>query len=699
MLPTRERGLRAGFVACLVVVAAYLVISAFEPFRTNWGDPWSDGNAMTAGRYFATEGFIETAFTPILDVGPIDADSLRYTHYPPLPDLVAGAVQTLIGPDHLTVHRLLALVWSAIALLLFHRYISALLGRAVASLSVVLIATNLLFLQYADTVHHIPLYMMTGFGTLVAALRWLDDRSRRALAAVGALAFLCFLASYDYYFFLSIAMLATVRLRGARIFRGHGFRLILVYGIACVASIVVKNLLVIWAEGFDHWYQDIVFQFFERATSAHARAYKEGLRDVVFWRIWRFYSPLFFVALCVQLVGLIDWVRGMKPAVSLRPLMLLVAAVPFLLVFTQLVAEQYHPMMLLLPFAGVGIATLIHTVWQRSRALAGGLLALYLGWQGWQLHLFPKTFLVEEDVAAVRKVLEGNRHRFVMSNILVDGPVRYLWSRHLFGIATQPTQLHDQLDIHGDHSPLVIVQLKRMGRHMYDKGVYPYFAGERRWSWITRPDYYRNVVARRFKDMDATFDRELDGLGTVAYESPGMRVRTISEADIERAQLAKLPATTPDVIDFETASSELFKLRGVGGRQSGSAERPGYAGLYSRQPAKLVFTLQGYKWLPNGRPIGTSALQFHLAADRDVRMAIDLSTSMFTQAATIRINGHQVAVSRPMTQGAPIQRIEFDVPRHLLRAGAPQILEIDALNPYSPSGELLRLHRFELSRR
>jgi hypothetical protein len=31
---------------------------------------------MTSGRYFSEDGFVKTAFTPILNVGPLDQDSL-----------------------------------------------------------------------------------------------------------------------------------------------------------------------------------------------------------------------------------------------------------------------------------------------------------------------------------------------------------------------------------------------------------------------------------------------------------------------------------------------------------------------------------------------------------------------------------------------------------------------------------------------
>jgi len=238
-----QRRLRLGFKLCLAVVGLYLVISAFEPFRTNWGDPWSDGNAMTSGRYFARDGFWKTAFTPILDVGPLGEDSLRYTHYPPLPDLVAGVIQKAIGGDHLAVHRLFAIAFSALGLAFLWKYLRALWGEGLAALSVLFIATNLVFLEYADTVHHIPLYSMTGFACLWAALRWLDDRRPSALVAVAVTTFLCFLASYDFYFFLSIMIPATVWLRRAKVLRGPGLALVLVFGASGLASIIVKNLL------------------------------------------------------------------------------------------------------------------------------------------------------------------------------------------------------------------------------------------------------------------------------------------------------------------------------------------------------------------------------------------------------------------------------------------------------------------------
>jgi len=698
-----QRWLRLAFSLCLAAVAAYLIVSAFEPFRTNWGDPWSDGNAMTAGRYFARDGFVKTAFTPILDVGPLDQDSLRYTHYPPLPDLVNGVEQTLLGGGSLAIHRLIAIALSALGLWFAFRYLRALWDEAIAGLAVVLIATNLLFIQYADTVHHIPLYFSTGFACLWATVRWLDGGRRRALAAVAIATFFCFLASYDYYFFLSIMLLATVRFRGGRWLRGRGLAVILVFGFGALASIVVKNLLVIWAVGVDEWHRDIVYQFFERATAANSRNYKQFIADIVFWRLWRFATPLFFAAVIVQLVGVLDWVRGRAPTVSPRPLILLGAALPFMFVFSQLVVEQYHPMLLLLPFAAVAMAVMIRSVWTRVPVLAIALMALYLGWQGWQLRLFKKAFLRPADVAAVDKVLAGDHHRLVLSNIFVDGPVRYLWNRHLFSLASDALPLYTTLETYGTDSPLTLIVLRHTNAHLYDKGIYAYFGGDRRLPWIARPDYYRNATKARFDATDRDVAEALDGIGKVVYESRDMIVRTVSTADLDQHQLAQLPPTTPRVINFETVASEPFKLRGVGPIIEGVPELPGYAWVFPRVPSRLVFTLQGFKYPEVGPPIRTSALRMRLPAGDDLRLWIDVSTPLLGQAVTVKLNGQAIGGAPvPTTEAfagaarrATIVRLDVTAPAASLRADGVQLLELELANPYAHNA--LRLHRIEIA--
>jgi hypothetical protein len=107
--------------SALITAAAvlYLVGTVGDPLRMNWGDPWSDCNIQLSGRVFARDGFLKNSFDPTIDLDPLPAHPLRYTHNPPLPDIVNGLEQTILGPRDITVYRIfaLALTFSALAFL------------------------------------------------------------------------------------------------------------------------------------------------------------------------------------------------------------------------------------------------------------------------------------------------------------------------------------------------------------------------------------------------------------------------------------------------------------------------------------------------------------------------------------------------------------------------------------------------------
>jgi hypothetical protein len=679
------RLLRLGLVLCLAVVAVYLAIGAFEPFRSNWGDPWSDGNAMTSGRYFAQDGFIATRFTPILDVGALGPTSLRYTHYPPLPDIVNGLVQCAIGGGHLAAHRLFALLLTGLAVLLFFVYVRELWGRAIAQLAVVAIATNVLFIEYADSIHHIPIYWFTGWAALVACVRWLDTGRRRWLVAVGVATYLCVLASYDFDLFLAVMVPATILLRKHRLLRGRGLALVAVFGGAAIASVATKNLLVIWAVGYDAWHRDLVFQFFERASEQKEAPYKEGMPILAFWRLWRVFSPIFFAGILAQLVGILDRVRGRTSELSLQPLVLLCAGLPFLFVFTQLVTEQAHPMLLLAPFAAVNLAMLIEASWRRLRAAGAVLLVLYLGWQGWQLAHMHKEFLRTRDAEAVAKVLPVDHHRFVLTNFMVDGPVRYLWDRHLMGIPISDAEpkaartslamrLRDQFDQFGSDSPLTIVEFLHFRTHMFERGLYAYFQKDRRWQWIARPSMYAPTWQRHIDLLEKNWSATLKGVGSVVYESPDVRVIQVAPADLDRVQLAALPLETPNLIDFATSASNAFKWYGISEPAVQEEVPRGFAVLRDRQPSYLRFTMQGFKYDPIAPPNRTAELRMRLPV-KPIQLELDVSTSVENQALSIAINGHELVHAAPVPAG-DMHTISAEVPADALSVDGLQAITL-----------------------
>jgi len=649
------RILKGLFVGCLAVVGCYLLVSAFEPLRTNWGDPWSDGNALTSGRFFASEGFIRLAFTPRVHIGPITDTTLVYTHYPPLPDLVNGFLRSVTGGEHLALFRIFALLVSALSLVFFHAYLQRLLGGVVAKVAVAAMATNLLWLQYADTLHHIPLYTMTGYAALAAAVRWLDERRPRQLVWAGVATFFCFLASYDFYFYVPILLLGTIKLRGHRWLRGPGLAVILVVAFGGLVSIIVKNLLAIWAVGTHEWYKDLVFQFLERSTSRYARSYKVGFSQVMFWRAWRFFTPLCFACGAIQFVAVVDWLRGKKPDLPLVPLLFLVAGLPFIYVFSQLFVEQYHTTVLLLPYAAVSLATVLVLAWSRSRAAAIALAALYLGWQGFQLKLFKKTFVRPDDIAAVGKALEQDKHNFILTNITVDSPTRYYWNRYAFSLVTDPITMRAKLEEAGADSPLTTVQFKDLKRHAYDKWIYPTFGGSSHWSWISRPDYYRTSWGRELDQLDRELDQQLANLGPVVYESPELRVRQITLEQLDRVQRSLVSRAEVTRIDFEKLSSEPYLMSGFTScRYAVDTElTPCAPFLYARVPGREIFTLQGFQHLQTAPEIHTSELLVPIQRRDPIALRATVSTTVFLplgvkQTLALKVNGHQIA-SRTFT--------------------------------------------------
>jgi len=709
------RILKGLFIACLALVGLYLLESAFEPFRTNWGDPWSDGNALTSGRHFAEEGFIKLAFTPRVDIGPITDTTLVYTHYPPLPDLVNGFLQWSTGGNHLAFYRIIAIFFSALSLYFFHAFVQRLMNGVVAKVAVAVMAVNLLWLQYADTLHHIPLYTMAGYATLAAAVRWLDERRPWQLACVSVATFFCFIASYDFYFYVPILLLGTIKLRKHRWFGGPGLIVILVVATSGLVSIAVKNLLAIWAVGSHEWYKDLVFQFLERSTSSYARSYKEGLAQMVFWRAWRFFTPLFYVCGFVQLVGVVDRLRGRRPDFPLLPLLFLAAGIPFISVFSQLFVEQYHTTLLLLPYASLSIATLLVGTWARSRVIALLLAAAYVGWQGFQLKIFKKTFVRPDDIAAISKALARDRHNYVLTNITVDSPSRYYWNRYAFGIITDPLTLRHQFEETGTDSALTTVQFKRLRRHAYDKWLYATFGGSRRWWWLSRPDFYRNQWGREFDKIDRDLDEQLADVGAVVHESAEVRVRQLTLEELDRMQRERIPRQPARLIDFETLASEPYKLAGFTSRQAGDESMPGYAFLRARAPGHEIFTLQGFKHLQTAPLVRESTLLVPIAPPSASEGPLTLRATISTpvvlplgvqQTVTVKVNGQRIA-TRTFAWHDGIIVLEGPVPPEAL---APTALAPTALAPTADglqrvtfeyehaTSEYLavRLHRLEL---
>ncbi|MGH9888307.1 MAG: ArnT family glycosyltransferase, partial [bacterium] len=372
------RALRAvwaniGFVA-VAAVLVYCVVHAFDPPRLNWGDSASDYNAMTAGRNFVKYGFWNLKLTPhVMDPALMtEADRvLIYTHYPQLPDVMNGVLR-VFGLTDLVQFRFVALLFSFGGLFFAYRLVSEYWTRQAAQIAIALWVMTPLWLQHADYLHHAPYAAFFGGACLYNLVRYLRHGERAInLALSGLCMVIVFFASYDAWIFIPV--LTAIITFGHYGIRLPAIRVLSILAACAVAALALKWTTNAWAlGGFSAFVQDLRFQFVERATNTAVKvAYQRGVWPTFFGRIERNFSLLLLpIAAFWALLPLVRRrVADRFPAlanVRANPTWLLVAALPFLVIFTELWVGQYYPALLVVPFYAVACGVLIAALMESS---------------------------------------------------------------------------------------------------------------------------------------------------------------------------------------------------------------------------------------------------------------------------------------------------------------------------------------------
>lgn len=535
-------------VVCVAVALAYCVIHAFDPPRLNWGDPGSDYNVMTAGRNFARYGFLRLHLTPyLLDPALLDSASLAradriliYTHYPQLPDLMNGVERSVFGMTELAQFRLIALCFSFGALLFVYRLVATYWSSRTAEWVVALWAMNPLWLQYADYLHHAPYAFFFGAGALFFLSRHLRGSSeRRDFLLAGVFLFFTYLSSYDFWFFVPLLL-------GAVVFGHHrrvsmpGVRLLAGLAVFAFAAIAFKWATNAWALGGVHaWLNDLRFQATERSTNdAVKTAYTGAIAPTAYGRIEQYFS-LLFVAVGAFWALAPVWLKR-RPVASLRlpranPLVVLVAALPFLCLFTELWVEQLYPLLLLVPCYAIACGALVGTLTEaraRSCVWIGIALGAALVLNSLDEDLqFKKAFFDPAAIQSLKTELDSvtvpGQH--VLVNHVFDGAYRYYFNRFTIAlIATPPSRMSTALDYYTDPSRssaatnrgAVFVEHKHVADEMFDKGYYYVIARYGLWQLWAHPAAYEPLIDSLVNDRSMQLERTVALRGRKLYDTP-----------------------------------------------------------------------------------------------------------------------------------------------------------------------------------
>lgn len=96
-----------------VLLIRALYVSVYDEGRARnqiYGDGYSDINTISSAKYFYDSGFVQTAFLPVHDYYPQLLQTKAYTHYPAVPNILAGMYARLFGSYKEPVLRIIPLL-------------------------------------------------------------------------------------------------------------------------------------------------------------------------------------------------------------------------------------------------------------------------------------------------------------------------------------------------------------------------------------------------------------------------------------------------------------------------------------------------------------------------------------------------------------------------------------------------------------
>lgn len=531
-----------GFFAALVVLV-YCLIGAFDPPRLNWGDSGSDYNTMIAGRNFAKYGFASLRFTPhFIDTAVmIEADSgLLYTHYPQLPDLMNGVYRKTFGLTDVVPFRFFALAFSFGGLFFVYQLMLAYWSRQTAQIGLALWVTNPLWIQHADYLHHWPYGAFFGFGSLYFLVRYFRERRpRRLYLASGLFLFLAYCSSYDYWIFtpLLLAAIALDHLGRKRLGEAIG----LLAGLAVFAFLAIgaKVATNVWAMGLDRFLHDLHFQSIERSTDDVVRtSWTRGVWPTLIGRTSRHFTLLLIpvVAFWAILPLIRKHLATRLPSLAemrANPVVVLLAATPFLFVFRELWVAQYYPFLMVVPFYAIGFGALIHLLVQapsRPAKWIGAIVLAVLVLNGADETLrFKKTFFDRESIRTLRAQLDSlaPAGQWPMTNNLFEAQYRYYFDRNMVPLIVHPSVNLPRVMAHfsdpndprfANAQGSLFVQHKHLTDEMFDKGYYYPLARFNLWKQWGNPPKYRDFIDLFIADRDSAMTAVSSGVGKKVYE-------------------------------------------------------------------------------------------------------------------------------------------------------------------------------------
>ncbi len=147
----------AVFAYGLVVFRASTIsgINSGSGRNSIFGDAFSDNNTNSAARFFKEYGFLKTYLLPVHNYDGVRKGEkpLVYTHYPAVPDILAGVYATVLHSTDERVLRIFPVLLSLLLLVLIFKTLKKLIPDEKFMIGVIALILSNYFIAWADNLH------------------------------------------------------------------------------------------------------------------------------------------------------------------------------------------------------------------------------------------------------------------------------------------------------------------------------------------------------------------------------------------------------------------------------------------------------------------------------------------------------------------------------------------------------------------
>ena len=622
------RSLGALLLGSITLALLYLVVHVREPLRLNVGDAWADADVLAAVAGAPSAGTPAAAGDDLREVGPPTATGYRFVVGRPLVVMVDRAIGRL-GIGGLGALRLIGLAWSVLGLVLWFAYLRRLFTARTALLATALVATSLLWILYADSLHEAPLAQLGGFLALWGLVRAIETGGWRHRAAVAVGACTSWLTSADFVVVLPIAALATIYLKAGNPFARANRRLVAIFALGCAFAVVGNGLWVVHVVGWQGLGAEL-----RVALAPGAEAF--AVVPTLIRRLTLVFTPLCWVTCAVHAIRAIR-APDLGAAIRSTAAWLLAGGLASLALAGELAGARMLGAQALLPFYALGTARVLEEMLDGSAPLRRGAIAWLVAaplWSAYVLVAQPRSVLAPADVARTSAYLAASDHNdFVLSNLVADGPLWAAFRRHAVAAlddkdaTTAPRKMMAIFDRTGTDVVHAIV-FTDPGARAIDRPMWQLAARRRTWAATGWPQINRGKTAEVVRDYDDRVRKNLAAAGATRV----LELGNFAIYRIERAAVVeRLAGTTATPrIDFASVEALRHELSGWGDPTAPASPEDGpprseIIGMRRcpAGPCATVRTLRGLD-VPDAPPAPAAQLVIRVDPPCDQRLTIAL---------------------------------------------------------------------------